>query len=116
MRRLALFAVPLFAACVTTPPPTDELAAARAMVGQAQPLAAREAPAELGIAQAKLAHAEDAMQRGDYDDARRLSEQAEVDAKLALALAENARAQRGAAEVEQSIEALRAELRKEQQP
>jgi hypothetical protein len=55
------------------------------------------------------------MQRGDYDEARRLSEQAEVDAKLAQAVAENVHAQRGAAELEQSIESLRAELRREQQ-
>jgi hypothetical protein len=115
MRRLALFAVPLFAACASTPPPTDQLAAARAKVAQAQPLAAAEAPAELATAQAKLARAEAAMQRGDYDEARRLSEQAEVDAKLAQAVAENVHAQRGAAELEQSIESLRAELRREQQ-
>jgi N-acetylmuramic acid 6-phosphate (MurNAc-6-P) etherase len=34
------------------------------------------------------------MQRGDYERARTLAEQAEADAKLALAMSENARSQR----------------------
>jgi hypothetical protein len=103
-------AVLCVAGCATTPPPTEQLAAARAMVNQAQPTAGKEAPLELQSAQAKLARAEDAMQRGDYEIARRNAEQAEVDAKLALSAAENARAQRAAAEVERGIETLREEL------
>src|SRR4051794_21113749 len=81
------------AACATTPPPTEQLAAARAMVAQAQPLAASDAPGDLHTAQAKLASAEAAMERGDYAVARRLAEQADVDARLAWTAAENARAQ-----------------------
>ncbi len=83
------------AGCANTPPPTEQLAAARAMVGQAQPLAAREAPP---------------MQRSEYEAARRYAEQAEVDARLAWSSAENARAQRAAAEIEQGIQTLRREL------
>ena len=99
-----------FAGCASAPPPTEQMAAARAMVGQAQPLAAREAPLELSAAQSKLALAEDAMQRTEYEAARRYAEQAEVDARLAWTSAENARAQRAAAEVEQGIQTLRREL------
>jgi len=102
-------------ACATTPPPTEQFAAARAMVNQAQPAAGKEAPLELQSAQAKLSRAEDAMQRGDYEIARRNAEQAEVDAKLASVLAQDVRAQRDAAEVDRSIDALRDELRKESQ-
>ena len=98
------------ASCASTPPPTEQLAAARAMVGQALPVAEREAGPELGSAQSKLARAEDAMQRGEYEAARRYAEQAEVDAKLAWTSAESARAQRAAAEVEQGIQTLRREL------
>jgi hypothetical protein len=98
------------AACASTPPPTEQLAAARAMVSQAQPLAAREAPTELQTAQAKLARAEDAMQRGDYVNARIFAEQADVDAKYALTLAENARTQRAVAEIQSSLSTLREEL------
>ncbi len=100
----------LCGACATTPPPTEQLASARAMVTQAQPVAVKEAPLELHAAQDKLARAEGAMQRGDYPAARRLAEQAEADAKLAWTVAENARAQRAAAEVESSIQTLRNEL------
>lgn len=82
------------AACTTTPPPTEQLAAARAMVAQAQPMTVADGLPELKIAQAKLARAEDSMQRGDYVEARIFAEQAEVDARYAWTLAENARMQR----------------------
>src|SRR4051812_15578232 len=98
------------AACATTPPPTDQLAAARVMVNQAQPLAAKEAPLELQNALVKLGRAEDAMQKGEYESARRNAEQAEVDAKLAWTMADRVRAQRAEAEVERGIEALRQEI------
>jgi hypothetical protein len=97
-------------ACASTPPPVAQLAAARATVSQAQPVAITDAPAELHTAQTKLARAEDAMQRGDYLHARLLAEQAEVDARYAWTLAENARMQRAAAELDQGIRTLREEL------
>jgi chromosome segregation ATPase len=106
----AAVALAALAACASTPPPTEQLAAARAMVSQAQPLALKEAPAELQTAQGKLARAEDAMKRGDYVNARIFAEQADVDAKYALALAESARTQRAAAEISNSISTLRDEL------
>jgi hypothetical protein len=98
------------AACANTPPPTEQLAAARVMVNQAQPVAAKEAPLELQAALVKLGRAEDAMQQGNYEIARRDAEQAEVDARLAWTIAERARAQRAEAEVERGIEALRQEI------
>ncbi len=103
-------AVCCVAACASTPAPTEQLAAARAMVNQAQPAAGKEAPLELQSAQLKLSRAEHAMQRGEYEIARRNAEQAELDAKLAWTTAENARARRAAAEVERGIETLREEL------
>ena len=98
------------AACASTPPPIEQVAAARASVAQAHPVATKDAPAELHTAQTKLARAEDAMQRGDYVHARIFAEQAEVDAKYAWSVAENARVQRAAADVDQSITTLREEL------
>ena len=100
----------LLAGCASVPPPSQQLGAARAMVAQAQPVAARDAPMGLATAQNKLAGAEQAMKREDYANARIYAEQAEVDAKYALTLAENARAQRAAAEVNQGISTLRQEL------
>ena len=88
MRWLALLAV--LAACATEPAPTAELAAARAAVQQASP-AAEYAPKELAAAQTKLGLAESALARGDNLRARRLAQEAEVDARLAWALSENER-------------------------
>ena len=114
MRRLVLV-LPVLVSCATTPPPVDQLAAARSSVGQAQAAAAADAPLELAHAQTKLARAEDAMQRADYEEARRLAEEANVDGQLASVVAQNAQAKRGAADLDRDVEALREELRKESQ-
>lgn len=97
-------------ACASTPPPVAQLAAAQASVANARPVATTDAPAELHTAQTKLVGAEDAMQRGDYRRARLLAEQAEVDARYAWTLAENARMQRAARELDQGNRTLREEL------
>ncbi len=89
MRWLALLAV--LAACASEPPPTAELASARAAVEHAGAVVAQYAPNELAAAQAKLKLADGALARGDYLRARRLAEEAEVDAQLAWALSENER-------------------------
>ena len=81
------------AACASPTPPDPELAAARAAVIQAEPVAHRYAARELRLAQAKLERAEQAMARHDWAEARRLAEQAEVDARFAWALAEHERSQ-----------------------
>jgi hypothetical protein len=98
------------AACSSTPPPTEQVEAARAAVSQAAPVAVRDGAPELKAAQAKLARAEQEVQRGDYTNARILAEQAQVDAKYAWTLAENARLQRAAVEVGESVKVLREEL------
>jgi len=79
------------AACASVPPPATDLASARAAVEQAGPLATRYAPAELAAAQKKLRRAEEALARDDRVQARRLAEEAEVDARFAWAVAENER-------------------------
>ena len=83
------------AACASAPRPDAELAAARAALLQARPLAQEYAPAELAAAHAKLSAAEQAAARDERTRARRLAEQAEVDAKLAQAIAENERSRGG---------------------
>jgi hypothetical protein len=98
------------AACAFTDPPEHQMGAARAMVAQARPVADRDAPQELAGAQQKLARAEAAMQRGHYEHARILAEQAEADAKLAWTVAQNVRVQRSAAEVQDGTRALREEM------
>jgi len=87
---LAILSLAL-AACATPAPPEADLAAARAALLQAEPFGHRYARAELALAQSKLAQAEQAMARDDWREARRLAEQAEVDARYAWALSENER-------------------------
>jgi hypothetical protein len=91
VRALTLSIALALAACASVPPPVTELAAARAALGQAGPLASQYAPAELSAAQRKLERAEQAMARDDRVQARRLAEEAEVDARFAWAVAENER-------------------------
>jgi uncharacterized protein DUF4398 len=111
LQRAAPLALALgLAACSSIPRPDEQVDAARAAVSQAQPVAVRDGAPELKVAQAKLTRAEDAMQRGEYRDARILAEQAEVDARYAWTLAENARLQRAAAEVDQGVKLLRDQL------
>lgn len=105
----------LLTACASTPPPHEQLGAARAMVAQARQVAADDAPMELATAQSKLSRAEQAMKQEDYPNARIYAEQAEVDAKYAWTLAQNARAQRAAAEVSEGISTLRQELERRTQ-
>jgi Domain of unknown function (DUF4398) len=111
LQRAALIAVTAaLAACSSLPPPTEQMDAARAAVAHAQPVAAAEGVPELGMAQAKLARAEQELQRGDNVAARVLAEQAEVDARYAWTLAENARLQRTTAEFDRSSKQMRQEL------
>ncbi|MGQ0750376.1 MAG: DUF4398 domain-containing protein, partial [Betaproteobacteria bacterium] len=98
------------AACASTPPPVGELAAARAVVSQVETAGARYAPHQLRIAQNKLARAEAAMANEDHERARRLAEQAEVDARLARSLAESEQAREALAEVQRGTQALKQEL------
>jgi hypothetical protein len=109
-RASAIVLAVTLAACSSTPPPKEQIQAARAAVSQAQPVAMREGVAELTAAQIKLARAEQDMERGDNAQARMLAEQAEVDARYAWTLGENARVQRAAAEANQSTKQLRDDL------
>ncbi len=93
MKRMAFVFLPL-AACATAEPPVSEMSAARDMVAQARAIAAQDAPRDLATAQSKLAQAEAAMQREQYEQARLLAQQAEADAKLAWTNAEKLQAQR----------------------
>ena len=94
MKRIVLISAVALAACATTDPPESQMAAARGMVAQARPVAEKDAPAELAAAQTKLERAETAMQRGHYEHARLLAEQAEADARLAWTTSEKVRLQR----------------------
>jgi hypothetical protein len=98
-------------------PPVDKLAAADEAVRQAETSTASQyAPLPLSTAREKLEAARRAMDEEDYETARRLAEQALVDAQLAQETAASAKARAAAEELQQSIETLRQETQPDTPP
>ena len=94
----------VLAACANEPPPHQEIAAADLAVQTADTSIARSlASEELGSASWKLDEARAALAAGQHEQARRLAEQALVDAELADAKARATAAERRAAELGGSL-------------
>lgn len=106
----ALAALTLPGCASTGDMPREQMAVARAAVDHASGPSAAEAPVEVSQARNKLERANAAVTRKDYDEARRLAEQAEVDANLAQAKAHSVRSDRALIEVREGIRQLRDEL------
>jgi hypothetical protein len=113
---LAVLILTGLGACATTSDrPERELALAEAGIDQAQQAgAAQHGAAELGAAREKLAAARAAADRDDMIVARRLAEKAALDAELANAMARSRKAETAVDEVQQTIEALRDEIARNQ--
>ena len=99
-------------ACSTMPPPVEQMAVSKSAVDRASssPNAVEAAPVELQKAREKLDRAQRAMTEKDYVLARRMAEQAEVDARVAESRASSARGERALKEVQESIRALQDEI------
>ena len=107
-------AVLTLAACATVPPPKEQLAVAEAAVEEARRAGGTEAaPVEMSQAQEKLTAARAAVRSEDNARARRLAEQAEVDAQRAAAKARAARADRALTELRESNRVLSEELNRQ---
>lgn len=102
------------AACASIPPPpTAALQAAElAIAGAEQARVADYAAPELGDAREKLTAAHAAVQAEKMDLARRLAEQSRVDAELAMARAEAAKAAVVNAEMKKSTDTLKQEIQR----
>jgi hypothetical protein len=74
------------------------------------------APTEFRIAQEKAQAAQRALSEEEYDLARRLAEQAVVDARTAQARAEAAEAQKNTEEVRRTMNALQSEANRPTAP
>lgn len=97
--------------CASTPAPTEQLAVAEAAVQRANTTGTSENSAvELKVATSKLAAARQAMASKDYDLARRLAEQAEVDAEVAELRSQSARARQAAQESRDASRVLSEEI------
>jgi hypothetical protein len=115
---LLLAATLALAACAGTPAPNAQLAVSTAALTSAAAVGGGEAaPLEMRLARDKLARANLAMAAKDYDVARSLAEEAEVDAQLAGVKARSGQSAKAAAEVQDASRALREEMnRQPQQP
>jgi hypothetical protein len=93
---LLLAATLALAACASTPAPSAQVAVSTAALASAGAAGGSEAaPLEMRLARDKLARANVAMAAKEYDAARALAEEAEVDAQLAAAKARSGKSAKG---------------------
>jgi hypothetical protein len=101
------------AGCASTPIPNEKVAVAQASVQRAEQAGAVEyAPVEMQAARDKLARAQKAIADHDAQPATQLAEQANVDAQLAEATAQQHRSHKAAQELDASLQTLRQEAGK----
>ncbi|MBA4256839.1 MAG: hypothetical protein C0445_13295 [Polaromonas sp.] len=109
---LAVTAAMFLGACASSKgaPPVAEMATARASITQAEAAGAGLlAPVELLSARDKLVRADAAMQSEQFEQARRMAEQASADAELAERKARADRARQAAKELERANATLKQE-------
>lgn len=103
--------------CSAARPPEAEIAQAELAVRQAaESKAPVYAPGEFRAAQDKALEAQRAMSEEEYVQARRLAEQAVIDAQLAQARANAADAQKNTEEVRKTMSALQSEANRPTTP
>jgi len=111
----AIYAI-LITGCASIPAPTEQMAVSRTAVSNALSLNSNElAPIQLKSAMEKMDAAERAMTEKNYELARQLSEQAELDAKLAGTMARSAKAQKAVDALQEDSRVLRQEIDRQAQ-
>jgi hypothetical protein len=115
---VALAAIAVGVAAYGASPVADEkIAVAKASIGRAEQAGAPQAaPVELAAARDKLARAEKAQADHDAKPAIMLAEQANIDAQVAEATAQQQRSKKAATEFDTSMDALRQESMRSSQP
>ncbi len=104
-------------ALAANPIANEKIAVAKASVQRAEQSGAPElAPVEMATAREKLARAEKAATDREPKPATMLAEQADVDAQVAEATAQQARSHKAAMEFDASMQALRGEAIRATQP
>ena len=104
------------AACASVPPPTEQMAVSRSAIANALSAGGSEyASVEMRSAQDKLDLASRAMDKEDYESARRLAEASQVDARLAEKKAQAGKAQKAAGVTREDNRVLREEMNRKTQ-
>ena len=104
-------------ACASNPVADEKIAVAKASIQRAEQSGAPQAaPVELATARDKLVRAEKANADHDLKPATDLAEQANIDAQVAEATAQQQRSHKAAIEFDTSMQALRQESTRSSQP
>lgn len=111
---LGVLALALLSACSSLETPaTSDVAVSNAAVDGAVSAGGSEfAPLEMNAARSKLALAKQALSAKDYELAIRLADASRADAKLAQAKANSTKAQAAANALDQDIQVLRNEIKR----
>jgi len=97
--------------CASTPPPTAQMAVSNAALAHAVAAGSVElAPTEMAMARDKMMRANQSMANKDYDTALTLAQQAQLDAQVAEAKAEAAKAGKSVTALQEASRALREEM------
>lgn len=108
---VSLFATILLFGCASIPAPTEQLAVSKAAVANAGSAGGNEyAPIALRSAMDKMDAAQRAMTQEDYLLARRLAEEAQLDAQLASATVDAAKAKQAVSALQEDNRILRQEI------
>lgn len=105
----ALLLIAMFSSACSRPrPPKEGMATARLAVQEAgRAEAPKFAPEDYALAQSKLSLAEASIERDEFKQARRYSEQATVDARFAQTRAEAQKAELAAVQNEKTTQSLK---------
>lgn len=104
-----------FISCASTRPPTEHIARSQSIINQAEQVGAENyAPLEIREARKKLERANELIEEKEYEKAKRMAEQAEVDAELAEAKTLSEKAQKAVRELRESIRIIKEEISRNQ--
>jgi len=111
---LIIVIVGVMTGCASVPAPKEQMAVSKTEIENALSGGGNEAaPLQLKSAMDKMNAAERAMADKEYVQARRLAEQAQLDAKLAGAMARSAKAQKAVDALQDDRRVLRNELERQ---
>ena len=99
------------AGCASTPAPTEQMAVSKSATANAASAGGGEyASIEMRSAQDKMDRANAAIAKEDFESARWLAEEAQVDARLAEKKAQSAKARKAALVMNEDLRVLREEI------
>jgi aspartate/tyrosine/aromatic aminotransferase len=108
---LGLASIVSISACATPDRPVEQMAVSRAAVSSAQTAGGTEAaPYEMTLATEKMARANIALSNREYETARALALEAQLDARLAQIKSSSSKAQKAASELEEASRVLSDEM------